>query len=130
MNIVIRGHNDHAVEPKIKAYTERKVGRLGRHFDGHLDARVDFTTDGKRLVETQKVVQLTVHVNGHIFKAKEQAPDTHTAIDMAVDKMDRQIVRHKERLQDRKKTSGLGVLSTNKVIAAQAGDADLLEDAG
>ncbi|MHB8572674.1 MAG: ribosome hibernation-promoting factor, HPF/YfiA family [Candidatus Dormibacteria bacterium] len=111
MNLVIRAHQIAGATRSSKEYARTKVEKLARHFDGILDARVELTSDKRRLAaEAPKVVLLTVRVNGHILKASESAPGLNEAVDLAVAKMDRQLRRHKEKVKvDSHRRTPLGV---------------------
>jgi putative sigma-54 modulation protein len=88
---------------RVKAYAQAKLERLGRHFDQILEARLDLATEKNRSLENKKVAHLTVHVNGHILKAEQTAGDIREAVDLVVDKMDRQVSKLKEKVQDKGK---------------------------
>ncbi len=88
---------------RVQAYAQAKLERLGRHFDQILEARLDLATEKNRSLENKKVAHLTVHVNGHILKAEQTAQDIREAVDLVVDKMDRQVSKLKEKVQDKGK---------------------------
>jgi putative sigma-54 modulation protein len=92
-----------AADPEIKAYAQAKLEKLARHSDHVLEARLELSTDKKKSAETLKVAELTVHVagrTGNILKAVQSAEHMNEAVDLVIDKMDRQIRDHKERLKD------------------------------
>lgn len=99
MKVLIQAKKS-AANPRIKSYAQAKVERLTRHFDHILEARLELSTEKNKSLETMKVAQLMVHVNGTVLKAVQGAGHMNEAIDLVVDKMDRQICQHKERLQD------------------------------
>ncbi len=99
MKVLIQAKKS-AADPRVKAYAQAKLERLTRHFDHILEARMELCTEKNKSLETMKVAQLRVHVNGTILKAMQAAGYMNEAIDLVVDKMDRQIRQHKERLQD------------------------------
>jgi len=92
-----------AADPRMKAYAQGKLEKLTRHFDQILEARMELATEKNKSLETMKVARLVVHVNGTILKAVQSAEHVNEAVDLVVDKMDRQIRQHKERLRSRRK---------------------------
>jgi putative sigma-54 modulation protein len=102
MEILIQAKKN-AADPRIKAYAQAKLEKLTRHFDHILEARMELSTERNKSLEDVKVAELTVHVTGrtgNILKAVQSAEHMNEAIDLVVDKMDRQIRQHKEKLKD------------------------------
>src|SRR5664279_1998941 len=92
MNLNLTGiHLD--VTPAIRAYVVAKLQRVTRHFDHLIDVNVVLSVDKLR----QKV-EANVHVRGKEIHAESTEPDMYAAIDSLADKLDRQVVRHKEKL--------------------------------
>jgi putative sigma-54 modulation protein len=92
-----------AADPQMKAYAQAKLEKLARHFDHVLEARMELGTEKNKSSENLKVAELTVHVSGrtgNILKAVQSADHMNEAVDLVIDKMDRQIRDHKERLKD------------------------------
>lgn len=92
-----------AADPQMKAYAEAKLEKLARHFDHILEARMELGTEKNKSLENMKVAELTVHVSGrtgNILKAVQSASHMNEAVDLVIDKMDRQIRQHKEKLKD------------------------------
>jgi putative sigma-54 modulation protein len=92
-----------AADSRMKAYAQGKLEKLTRHFDQILEARMELATEKNKSLETMKVARLVVHVNGTILKAVQSAEHVNEAVDLVVDKMDRQIRQHKERLRSPRK---------------------------
>ena len=87
----------------LKAYAQAKLEKLGRHFDHVLEARMELGTEKNKSLESLKVAELTVHVTGrtgNILKAVQSAEHMNEAVDLVIDKMDRQLRDHKEKLKD------------------------------
>jgi putative sigma-54 modulation protein len=92
MNLNLTGiHLD--ITPAIRAYVVAKLDRVTRHFDHVIDVNVVLSVDKLR----QKV-EANVHVRGKEIHAESTEPDMYAAIDSLADKLDRQVVRHKEKL--------------------------------
>ena len=99
--------------PDVKEYAQRKLERLARHFGRVADAEVDFSKEAKRFGLDVTVCRITIHVDGRrtpVLSAHERGADPQAALDMALDKIDRQVVKLKERRTHRKQeTSPLRV---------------------
>jgi putative sigma-54 modulation protein len=112
MEILIQAKKS-AAEPQIKAYAQTKLEKLARHFDHVLEARMELGTEKNKSLENMKVAELTVHVSGrtgNILKAVQSATHMNEAIDLVIDKMDRQIRQHKEKLKDHRRSRPLGTI--------------------
>ena len=81
------------ITPAIRAYVVTKLDRVTRHFDHMIDVNVVLSVDKLR----QKV-EANVHVRGKEIHAESIEPDMYAAIDCLADKLDRQVVRYKEKL--------------------------------
>jgi len=110
MQILIQAKKS-AADPQMKAYAQAKLEKLGRHFDHVLEARLELGTEKNKSSENLKVAELTVHVTGrtgNILKAAQSAEHMNEAVDLVIDKMDRQIRDHKERLKDHRPARAAG----------------------
>ena len=81
------------ITPAIRAYVVAKMERVTRHFDHVIDVNVVLSVDKLR----QKI-EANVHVRGKEIHAESIDPDMYAAIDLLSDKLDRQVVRYKEKL--------------------------------
>lgn len=79
----------------LKDYARKKLGRLEKHFDHILSADVMLSTE-----RNFHVVEVTVHANGIILRGVEKTDNMYSSIDKVLDKLDRQVQKHKEKLQD------------------------------
>jgi len=91
MNLHVTGHHLE-VTPAIHGYIASKLERLKRHFDHVIDVNVILTVE-----KLQRRVEANVHVRGRDLFAQSEDADMYAAIDELVDKLDRQIVKHKEK---------------------------------
>jgi putative sigma-54 modulation protein len=94
MNLQLTGHHID-ITPALRAYVEGKLERLTRHFDHVIDASVVLTVEG-----LQQICECTLHLRGKDLFAEAREPDMYASIDVLVDKLDRQIVKHKEKVTD------------------------------
>lgn len=93
MQINITGHQLQVTEA-LKNYINEKFARIERHFDWVLDVHV--------VLEVEKLAQkaeATVQVNSAKLFAEDIQEDMYAAIDGLIDKLDRQLVKHKEKQQ-------------------------------
>ena len=95
MNLNVSGHHVD-VTPAIRSYVRSKLERVTRHFDHVIDAHVILTIDKLR----QKA-EVTLHVSGKDLHCESEEEDLYAAIDLLADKLDRQVLRYKDKLQDK-----------------------------
>lgn len=91
MNLNLTGHHVQ-ITPAIRDYVAAKLGRITHHFDHVIDVNVVLTVEKLR----QKV-EATVHVRGRDVFCESSDSDMYAAIDSLVDKLDRTIIKHKEK---------------------------------
>jgi putative sigma-54 modulation protein len=99
VKVVLNDRTD-GLKPELKEYAERKLARLERHFGKVADAEVDFSEERKRFGVATIVCRINVHVSGRrtpVLSAHERGVDAQAALDLALDKIDRQVVKLKER---------------------------------
>jgi ribosome hibernation promoting factor len=84
-------------DAELRRHVEEKVSRLGRYFDRVDEAHVVLEADGHRWV-----AEVTVHASRTIVSSKQSSEDLRSAFDLAVDKVERQIRRHKDRVRNTK----------------------------
>ncbi|OGT90877.1 MAG: ribosomal subunit interface protein [Gammaproteobacteria bacterium RIFOXYA12_FULL_61_12] len=94
MHINVTGHHVEITDP-LREYVGSKFEKLERHFDHVIDVHVILTVEKLR----QKA-ESTIHVNGANIYADSTHDDMYAAIDGLVDKLDRQVIKHKEKMQD------------------------------
>jgi putative sigma-54 modulation protein len=77
-----------------------KLERITRHFDQVVDVSVLLTVENKKEKERRQKAEVTLHVKGRDIFVEQSHEDLYAAIDQLMDKLDRQVVRHKDRVQD------------------------------
>jgi len=100
MQINITGHHVDITEA-LRNYTSEKMAKLERHFDHVTNVHVILSVEKK----AQKA-EATVHVSGADLFAQNQTEDMYASIDGLIDKLDRQIIKHKEKISDHNRKSG------------------------
>ena len=96
MNLSVSGHHLE-VTPAIRTYVHAKIERVSRHFDHVIDAHVILTVDKQR----QKA-EVTLHVRGKDLHCECEDADLYAAIDLLADKLDRQVLRYKDKRYDKR----------------------------
>lgn len=91
MQISVTGHHIEVTD-SMRAYVESKFEKLERHFDHVTDVHVILTVQ-----KMQQSAEATVQVSGAKLFAEDHREDMYAAIDALVDKLDRQIIKHKEK---------------------------------
>lgn len=92
MQINITGHRVE-VTPALRAFTEEKFDRLERHFD-HITA-INVVFDVEKL---RQIAEATVLISKGELHASSESEDMYAAIDALVDKLNRQLMKHKEKI--------------------------------
>lgn len=89
----------------LRAYTERKVSRLSRHFDRVAEAEVEFEqeTGGPGAATLARITVRTLGRRHALVHADERSKNPQEALQLAVDKVDRQMVKLKEKIKMRSK---------------------------
>ena len=93
MQIHITGHHLEITD-SLREYVDSKFTKLERHFD-HIN-KVNVILNVEKL--SQKA-EATVHLNGAEVFANAEHPDMYAAIDALIDKLDRQVIKHKEKIK-------------------------------
>jgi putative sigma-54 modulation protein len=80
-----------ALTPALREYAERKLARLERFFDGLGTAHVVL-----RVEKHRHVAEATLSVRELILRAEESTADLYASLDQLTDKLERQLLRHKD----------------------------------
>lgn len=83
------------VTPALRDYVESKLARLQRHFEQPFEVRTLLTLD-----KPEHRAEATVTIAGRIMHADANAVDMYAAIDLLADKLDRLLMKHKEKQVD------------------------------
>ncbi len=115
MQINLTGHHID-ITPALRSYVNEKLEKLGRHFDGVGNVHV--------VLAVEKMVQkaeATIHVSGADLFADAESENMYAAIDALADKLDRQVIKHKEKRKDHR--------GRNKAVPIQDVDQGAIQDA-
>jgi putative sigma-54 modulation protein len=91
MQLNITGHHVELTD-SMKDYVNTKIAKLERHMDGITNAQVTLSVEKQR-----QIAETTLHISGADIHATAENEDMYAAIDTMVDKLDRQILKHKEK---------------------------------
>jgi putative sigma-54 modulation protein len=91
MNLHLTGHHVD-ITPAIREYVTAKLERINRHFDHVIDVNVVMTVE-----KLDQRIEANVHLSGKDIHVQAHDGDMYAAIDGLIDKLDRQVIRHKER---------------------------------
>lgn len=97
MQLNISGHHLD-ITKAIKQHAEEKLSKIEHHFDHLINVNM--------ILEVEKDVQkaeATIHISGADLFAKAQSSDMYTSIDKLVNKLDAQVRKHKEKLNNHRK---------------------------
>jgi putative sigma-54 modulation protein len=108
MQITVTGHQVEVTEP-LRNYVADKFGRIPKHFDHVTTTNVVLHFEKRK---NRHVVEATLHAKGTSLHANSEGDDMYAAIDAAADKLDRQVIKHKEKVTDHHRQGG--ALKTQK----------------
>lgn len=98
MNLTISGHHLE-VTPALRGYVTTKLERVTRHFDQLVDVKVLLSLDNQKEKDKRQRAECRLGVKGNDLFAESSHQDLYAAIDELVDKLDRQVARHKDKAQ-------------------------------
>ena len=99
MNLTISGHHLD-ITAALKEYVLTKLERITRHFDQVVDINVLLSVEKLSEKALRQRAEITLHVKGKDIFVESAHQDLYAAIDDLIDKLDRQVCRHKDRMQD------------------------------
>ncbi len=99
MNLTISGHHID-VTPAIREYVQSKLERVRRHFDQLIDVSVILSVDNLTEKEKRQKAEINLRMSGKTVFVESVAHDLYAAIDTLIDKLDRQVMKHKDKVQN------------------------------
>lgn len=82
---------------RLRSEIERKISRLDRVCDPDAEANIELIAHASHASESANVVEVTLHTNGSVLRSTSAGPTAIAAFDAVLDKLERQVVRGKER---------------------------------
>jgi putative sigma-54 modulation protein len=102
MQVTVTGRHMHVTDP-IRTYAEEKIGRIAKVFDAEpMNADLVVRMEKNPANPTPAVAEITLRMKRAVVRAEETAADMYAAIDMAVDKVERQMRKYKRRIIDKR----------------------------
>lgn len=99
MNFKLSGHHLEITQP-LREYVETKLERVIRHFDQVIGVSVLLTVDNQTEKDKRQRAEINVHLKGKDIFVESHHEDLYAAIDALVDKLDRQVIKHKDKVQN------------------------------
>ena len=99
MNLTISGHHLE-VTPALRTYVTSKLDRITRHFDQLVDIKGLLSVEKQKEKDKRQRAECTIHVKGGDMFAESADEDLYAAVDALMDKLDRQVGKHKEKTKD------------------------------
>jgi putative sigma-54 modulation protein len=100
MNLQLTGHHLE-ITPAMREYVQSKLVRIRNHFDHVIDVKVTMSVE-----KLAQKVEATLHVPGNDLHAECIDENMYSAIDMLTDKLNRQVLKHKEKQGSHHKANG------------------------
>lgn len=94
MQLNLTGHHVEITD-SMRNYVEEKLSKLTRHFDHVTNVHVILSVE-----KLEQKAEATLHLSGNDVFAEATNEDMYAAIDALVDKLDRQVIKHKEKLKN------------------------------
>lgn len=96
MRTIVRGKNLE-VPDRVRQYAERKLGRLERFLDDRTDAVLELTNEQHKSASDAHTAEITLVIDGHTIRSRATGGSYQAAIDIVVDKAERQAVDYKDK---------------------------------
>ena len=94
MNLQVSGHHLE-ITPALRDYVANKLERITRHFDNVINVNVILSVD-----KLKQKAEVTVHLAGKDVYVETDDEDLYAAVDALADKLERQVQKYKQKLQD------------------------------
>jgi putative sigma-54 modulation protein len=110
MRLQVKGRNVDVTD-NLFAYAEKKLGKLAKHLSDGARCELELAAETNPSIEQKQVAEATVWTKGPILRARESTTDMYASIDQVTLKLERQVIRYRERRSRR---------HTGQHLAAQA----------
>jgi len=109
MNLTITGHHVEVTQ-SMRNYVVEKLQRLQRHSENLFDVHVILSVE-----KVRQKAEATIQISGNTLYADTTQPDMYAAIDLLMDKLDRQVIRQKEKSKNHHRKA-----RQNRILDAQS----------
>ncbi|MFD2214815.1 ribosome hibernation-promoting factor, HPF/YfiA family [Metabacillus endolithicus] len=103
MRYNVRGENIE-ITPALREYAEKKIGKLERYFEEDVNANVNVNL--KYYNDQESKIEVTIPMTDLVLRAEENHQDMYAAIDLVVNKLERQIRKHKTKVNRKVREQG------------------------
>jgi ribosome hibernation promoting factor len=100
MRLQVKGKNVEVSEA-IRTYAEQKLGRLGRQLADPTRVELELAVERNPSIAANHVAEATIWTKGPVLRAKEASTDMRASIDLLADKLERQVVRYRQKRRRR-----------------------------
>lgn len=100
MNYIISGKNIE-ITKALKEIVTEKIGKLEKYFSQDNEAHITLVVEKQR-----HIIEVTIPVKGSVIRAEEEAENMYAAIDLVIDVLERQLLKHKHKLTNRHRQQG------------------------
>lgn len=97
MRLNVNGRNV-TITKAIKDYVEEKIGRIVNHYDQILEIEVTLEVIKNPSVAENHIAEVSCKIPGDKLYVTEKAESMYASIDLVADKLNRQVIKHKEKL--------------------------------
>jgi ribosome hibernation promoting factor len=107
MRLQVKGKNVE-VSDAIRTYAEEKLGRLERQLADPTRVELELAVEKNPSISDNHVAEATIWTKGPVLRAKEASGDMRASIDLLVDKLERQVIRYRQKRRRRARGAGNG----------------------
>ncbi|MDR1310939.1 MAG: ribosome-associated translation inhibitor RaiA [Burkholderiaceae bacterium] len=104
MNLTISGHHIE-VTPAIRNHVENKLNRMKRNFENVIDISVLLSVDNNSDKDKRQRAEINLNIGGKTLHAESVAQDLYAAVDLLMDKLDKQLVKYKTKSKEHTRES-------------------------
>jgi putative sigma-54 modulation protein len=101
MQINVRAHNVN-ITPALKEYAEKKMQKLEKFFENIQEIMIELDISDASSEDARQIAMATIWASHTIIRAKESSKDMYASIDVLFDKLERQLIKHKDKMKSRK----------------------------
>ena len=98
MRLQVKGKNVEVSE-SVREYAEKRLSKLEKQLADPTQVEVELAMERNPAIADNHVAEATIWTNGAVIRAREASPDMRASIDQLVDKLERQVVRYREKRQ-------------------------------
>ena len=121
MRLQVKGKNVE-VSDSIRQYAEEKMRKLDRQLHALTQVELELCVERNPSISENQIAEATIWTKGPTLRAREAAPDVRASIDQLTEKLERQVIRYRDKR--RRRTARASVTtSTRRAPAARSADA-------